>query len=312
VRVNETGCRPRIEPEYLTFWLNSDVAQRTIKRIATPAIGQANLNPTEFQKYCLIPVPPKPQRLRIGSILQTWDQAIIKQRRLIAAKESEREYYVSEHLSSSHWNAAPIGAVIAAVSRPIPTPKTAYMALGIRSHGKGTFQRLIERPDEIDMETVYSVGSEDLIANITFAWEGAVALARPEDAGCYVSHRFPTFAVDTQKVNRDFLGYVIGTRRFFYDLSIASPGGAGRNRVLNKKDFLKIEIPLPPRRSQDQIANFLKALDLEIDLLSKQLALLEKQNRALTRKLLTGELLVSVADDASHAGTMLPCEEAAQ
>ena len=46
-----------IEPEYLNYWLNSDIAQRTIKRIATPAIGQANLNPTELQKYCLVPIP---------------------------------------------------------------------------------------------------------------------------------------------------------------------------------------------------------------------------------------------------------------
>jgi type I restriction enzyme S subunit len=78
-----------IEPEYLNYWLNSDLAQRTIKRIATPAIGQANLNPTELQKYCLVPIPPAVQRKRIVEFLRKWDEAVNTTDRLIAAKRCE-------------------------------------------------------------------------------------------------------------------------------------------------------------------------------------------------------------------------------
>jgi len=301
-----------IEPEYLLYWLNSKIAQRTIKRIATPAIGQANLNPTEFQKYCLVPLPPKSQRMEIAAILRSWNIAIEKSRKLIAAKRSVRAYYMSKLLLASRWKKGPIGSVISAVARPIPTPKMAYRALGIRSHGKGTFQRLIERPDEIGMDTVYAVGSRDLIINITFAWEGAIALARAEDAGCYVSHRFPTFDVDTHKINRDVLGYAITTRHFFYQLGIASPGGAGRNRVLNKKDFLAIEIPLPPRFDQDQIALFFTTIDSEINLLSTQLARIEEQSRGLAQELLTGTRIVGISAKGINVKAPLVPEEAVQ
>jgi type I restriction enzyme S subunit len=68
--------RSKINPEFLNLWLNSNIAQRTIKRIATQAIGQANLNPTEFQKYCLVPLPPMAEQCRIADVLRTWDEAI--------------------------------------------------------------------------------------------------------------------------------------------------------------------------------------------------------------------------------------------
>lgn len=144
------------------------------------------------------------------------------------------------------------------------------------------------------METVYEVGPRDLIVNITFAWEGAIALAKPSDAGYYVSHRFPTFEVDEEKVNREFLGYAVRTRRFFHHLGIASPGGAGRNRVLNKHDFLEIDIPFPPKNEQDRIAAFLGTADREIELLEAQKTAIEKQKRGLMQKLLTGEWRVSL------------------
>ncbi|WP_334401492.1 restriction endonuclease subunit S [Bradyrhizobium sp. AZCC 2289] len=301
-----------IEPEYLNYWLNSDLAQRTIKRIATPAIGQANLNPTELQKYCLVPIPPAVQRKRIVEVLRKWDEAIDTTDRLIVAKRSNRDYHYRNLVSWSRCKTVPIGSVVEAVARPVPTPKTAYKALGLRSHGKGTFQRIIERPEEIDMETVYVVGPHDLIVNITFAWEGAIALAQAEDAGCFVSHRFPTFEVKEDRVNRDFLGYAVGSRRFFHNLGIASPGGAGRNRVLNKTAFLKLEIPFPPKPEQDRIARYLLELDKEIEILKSYRAAIEKQRRGLLQNLLTGQWSMPVRDSDVDAAAARVTEEAAQ
>jgi type I restriction enzyme S subunit len=171
---------------------------------------------------------------------------------------------------------------------------------------------MIERPEEIDMETVYVVGPHDLIVNITFAWEGAIALTKAEDAGCFVSHRFPTFEVKEDKVNREFLGYAVGSRRFFHNLGIASPGGAGRNRVLNKTAFLKLEIPFPPKAEQDRIARYLSDLDREVAILKSYRAAIEKQRRGLLQNLLTGEWRVPVRDCDVDAMAARVAEEAAQ
>ncbi len=248
----------------------------------------------------------------IGKILGHWHNAIETVSRLIAATEKRREYLTRMLMSNSNWPKCPIGDVISAISRPLPTPKTAYKAVSIRSHGKGTFQRTVDRPEEIDMDTVYAVGARDLIVNITFAWEGAIALAKPIDAGCFVSHQFPTFEIDESKIYRDFLGYAVRTRRFFYDLGIASPGGAGRNRVLNKTEFLKIKIPLPSAGIQRNIAEVLNIANHEIELLNSEQDVLEKQKRGLMRKLLSGEWRVPLPEPGSGTPGSRSVVEAAQ
>ena len=84
---------------------------------------------------------------------------------------------------------------------------------------------------------------------------------RPEDTGALVSHRFPTYQFDQNAVLPEFFRYPILDQQFIYNLGVISPGGAGRNRVLNKSDFLKIELALPEVAEQQKIADCLGSLD---------------------------------------------------
>ena len=77
--------------------------------------------------------------------------------------------------------------------RPVDKPNEPYIRIGIRSHAKGTFQELVENPAEVNMDTLYVVKKDDIVVNITFAWEHAIALAIEEDDGKLVSHGFPTY-----------------------------------------------------------------------------------------------------------------------
>jgi type I restriction enzyme, S subunit len=79
-----------------------------------------------------------------------------------------------------------------------------------------------------------------------------------------------------------------------HELGLVSPGGAGRNRVLSKGDFLRIKVELPSLEEQQRIAGVLETCDREIELLEKQLAALREQKRGLMQKLLTGEVRVKV------------------
>ena len=87
---------------------------------------------------------------------------------------------------------------------------------------------------------------------------------------------------------------MIRTPRFIYELGVISPGGAGRNRVLSKRDFLKIRIMLPPLEEQKRIANVLCDADREIGLLNQKLETLHCQKKGLMQQLLTGRVRVSV------------------
>lgn len=243
---------------------------------------------TETYSKVKIPLPPVPEQKAIAALLSTWDEAIEKVERLIQAKERYKLGELHSRISSQKANST-IGAFAKPVVRKVDKPEESYVAVGIRSHFKGTFQRLVEDPRTVNMDSLYRVKENDLILNITFAWEGAIALVKKEDEECYVSHRFPTYEIKRSKAEPCFIRQLIMSSRMKYDLSNISPGGAGRNRVLNKKDFLKMPIWLPDLEAQKNIGEYLGAIDKEIDLLKQLADKYKTQKRGLMQKMLTGE-----------------------
>ncbi|MDD3436191.1 MAG: restriction endonuclease subunit S [Candidatus Gastranaerophilales bacterium] len=201
------------------------------------------------------------------------------------------EGYKKEHgfIAPKKWDIPTINKIVKATSRPVDKPKEGYWRLGIRSHAKGTFHTFVENPETVAMDELYKVKENDLVLNITFAWEHAIAVANKEDEGKLVSHRFPTYEFKPDSV-AGFYKYVIVQPRLREMLCNISPGGAGRNRVLNKTDFLKLNIPKPPKTEQHNIAEILSNCDRVIEL--KENLLTEKQNQKtwLMQRLLTSEI----------------------
>jgi type I restriction enzyme S subunit len=139
------------------------------------------------------------------------------------------------------WKEKRLDEFLIPTFREVCKPNDKYLAIGVRSHAKGTFQRTDSEPDKIAMETLYQVREGDLIVNITFAWEGAIALVKKTDDGGFVSHRFPTYTFDQTVVLSEYFRQVFIQKRFRSLLDLISPGGAGRNRVLSKSNFLAIK-----------------------------------------------------------------------
>jgi type I restriction enzyme S subunit len=183
------------------------------------------------------------------------------------------------------WSKRQLGEILTPILREREKPAVPYTGLGIRSHGRGTFQKELEQPEKTSMERLYEVDSNDLIVNITFAWEGAIAIVRPEDSGALVSHRFPTYQFDQNAVLPEFFRYPILNKQFIYNLGVISPGGAGRNRVLNKADFLKIELALPEVAEQQKIADCLGSLDDLIATEGRKLEALRQHKQGLMQQL---------------------------
>ncbi|WKZ61954.1 MAG: restriction endonuclease subunit S [Saprospiraceae bacterium] len=188
------------------------------------------------------------------------------------------------------WEQKAIGDVFELNARPINKPLDNYKSIGIRSHFKGTFQRLDSDPSKNVMDTLFEVKENDLIVNITFAWEGAVAIASKDDEGGLVSHRFPTYINDKKKVDIDFFRFLFPTPEFKRTLTLISPGSAGRNRVLKKSDFLKIKFLFPTLPEQTRIASFLTVLDKKIAQLKQKKTLLEQYKKGVMQKLFSQEL----------------------
>lgn len=250
-----------------------------------------HINTSELGRF-ILPLPSLAEQKRLAEILGTWDAAIEKTEQLIALRARQKAWILTQVISSS-GKTTKLGLFLKQASRPVQKPTEPYWAVGIRSHGKGTFQRFVKDPSSVDMEELYALNRDNLIVNITFAWEGAIAFVKPEDERCLVSHRFPTYEINREIADPFFVKYIVNCKAFFSQLALISPGGAGRNRVLNKKDFLKLEVSLPPLAEQKRLAQILATTDLLIEKETSLLAALKSQKRGLMQKLLTGQWRMS-------------------
>lgn len=188
------------------------------------------------------------------------------------------------------WEDVSLQEFLIPTLREVDKPTDLYLAIGIRSHCKGTFQKPNSDPSKIAMEKLFIVKENDLIVNITFAWEGAIAIVKKEDDSGLVSHRFPTYTFNENISTHNFFRYVFVQKQFRATLELISPGGAGRNRVLSKKDFLKIKVKLPLITEQKNISDFLNSIDEKIQQLSKKKDLLEKYKKAVMQKIFNQEI----------------------
>jgi len=125
-----------------------------------------------------------------------------------------------------------------------------YPELGIRSFGKGTFHKPALDFLAVGSKKLYRIEPGDLVFNNVFAWEGAVAVAQPEDEGRFGSHRFITCVPRPGVATADFLCFYFLTPEGLEQIGEASPGGAGRNRTLGLEKLAEIVVPVPPYDQQ--------------------------------------------------------------
>lgn len=191
---------------------------------------------------------------------------------------------VHGYIIPNDWNIVPIKKIARQVKRSVEKPSESYYRLSVRSHAKGTFHSFVENPETVAMEELFQVKENDLIVNITFAWEHAIAIVKKEDNNLLVSHRFPTYEFNSN-ASVKFYENIIKLPKIKKMLSDMSPGGAGRNRVLNQTDFYNsLYIPYTNFKEQEKIAKILNCCDEVIELKQKLLEEISKEKSILMAK----------------------------
>lgn len=269
-----------------------------LKKIAT-GISVFSISKSNLQKL-LIPIPTLPEQKKIATILSTWDAAIDNCKAIIQNLQQRNKGLAQELLTGKirvkgfeeKWKITSLNECLNYTPRVVPKPTGNYLALGLRSHGKGVFHKQGIDPEDVAMDVLYEVKENDLIVNITFAWEQALAIVSKQDEGGLVSHRFPTYTFKTEKAIPEFFRHFIIQKYFKYLMELISPGGAGRNRVMSKIDFLKLELKLPNANEQKAIANILDAAKAELNQYQQKLQTLQHQKKGLMQQLLTGKIRV--------------------
>ena len=198
---------------------------------------------------------------------------------------------------NTEWPVRPIGELLRRVRQPVDVqPGLIYQEIGIRSHCKGIFHKPPTTGEEIGNKRVFWVKPGCLMFNIIFAWEQAVAMTSENEAGMIASHRFPMYTSRNGKLLPEYAWRYFSSSRGKYDLGIASPGGAGRNKTLGQAEFDQLKIPVPPIALQRMAIDTLAAADRAIARTEDLIDAKQKLKAELAERLLTGKLKIGLFD----------------
>lgn len=251
-------------PRYLEWYTRTDQFVDLCRRASEGSTNRVRIREDRLLSM-EVPVPSLPQQEMIAAKLER-----------VAALTARREEQAvtCKHESHAILQAAyrkiadnaprlPMAAVAPLKRRPVEVhPDRTYPELGVRSFGRGPFHKPILDGTSVGSKKLFQIREGDLLLNIVFAWEGAVAVARPEDDGYFGSHRFLTCVPDQDLVTSDYLCYHFLTPSGTKQLGTASPGGAGRNRTLGLKKLDAIHVPVPPIRLQTWFSRLLSRVEV--------------------------------------------------
>jgi type I restriction enzyme M protein len=130
--------------------------------------------------------------------------------------------------------------------------KETYKRITVKLYGKGIFERDEVIGKKIGTKRQFKVRSGQLLLSKIDARSGAFGIIPKELDGAIVTGNFWTFEIDTDKVNSDYLAYLLTSNTFYSVCKLASSGVTNR-KYLNEDKFLAMKIELPERVQQDKI-----------------------------------------------------------
>jgi type I restriction enzyme S subunit len=285
-----------VDERYLFQYLKAPFLMDYVDKKATGGTIK-HLNQNILVDFPVV-MPKKTEQVSIGNFFQIIDTLITlhqrKYEKLVNIKKSMLDKMFPQNGASvpeirfkgftDPWEQRKFGEVVDKYEDPVETPHDGYYRLGIRSHAKGTFHSYVEKGHELETAQMYRVAAGNFIVNITFGWEHAVAITNESDAGKLVSHRFPQYSFHDDMLP-EFFKYVIADEDFRHWLWLASPGGAGRNRVLKLDEMLNYEMVLPSKEEQQRIAAIFCNLDTLITLHQRKLEKLQNIKKSCLEKM---------------------------
>lgn len=259
-----------LDARYLDHYCRTERFRTQVE--AQGSTNYAAIRPADVLAYT-IPLPPLTEQQTLVARLDALAEKTRQVEAHLDAVERDAEHLLALRFRDAIANAPlrPMAEVAPLVRREQSIDLNgSYPELGIRSFGKGTFHKPPLSGSEVGTKRLYRIEPGDLLFSNVFAWEGAIAIAQPEDANRFGSHRFITCVADRRLASADFLRYYFLTDEGMLKIGEASPGGAGRNRTLGLEKLMAIEVPTPPL-----------AVQLTFDRLQAEVAALKAKHTAI-------------------------------
>lgn len=293
-----------VDARWLSTVIGSKKCRQLIQAMATgTSQSMKNISQEAFSSLPLT-LPPLPEQRRIAEILRTWDEAIEKTERLIAAKEKRRDALLIDlengrfgpAKSRARWVAVTVADIMSLASRRVDWDERAtYRLITVKRASGGIVFRGDKLGSEIKTKDMYEVRAGDFVISKRQVVHGAWAMATPTHDRTHVSKEYACFEPRGGKLWMPFFGWLSRTKRLRHIALLCSYGVDIEKMVLDM-DWLQESRVLIPEfvTEQKRIAEVLDCAELEIDLLRRERDTLDTQKRGLMQKLLTGEWRVAV------------------
>ena len=240
-------CTDLLESAYLEYYVKTHSFQQDCAIESSGTTKRTRLKEDKLLQI-EIPLPSLDEQRRIVERIKEVELRLVQI--TILQEETEQAIYgillgayrriVANAPQNSMAEVAPL------VRRTVKiVPDEEYPELGLRSWGKGTFHKPAIKGSELNGKRLYKIEAGDLVFSNVFSWEGAVAVARPEDDGRFGSHRFISRVAKPGIASAQFLYFHFMTEEGLQQLREASPGSVGRNRTLGLKALDAIQVPVP-------------------------------------------------------------------
>lgn len=269
----------QIDPAFMGWMVRSRHFVDLCKAASEGTTNRVRIKEDRFLAQQIV-LPPLAEQQAIVSRLDTLADKARQVNERLDAIERDADQLLAVRFRDAIAGAPmrPMAEVAPLVRREVAIElEGSYPELGIRSFGKGTFHKPPLSGADVGTKRLFRIEPGDLLFSNVFAWEGAIAVAQPEDAGRYGSHRFITCRVDPEVTSPEFLRYYFLTDAGLEKIGEASPGGAGRNRTLGLEKLMAIEVPIPPLATQRSF----DALQAKVAALKARHATIRQANEAL-------------------------------
>ena len=311
--------REQVVPDYLVEHLNSSVGRARMRGLHVGS-SMLHINTSELAQYRL-PIPPLPEQQKIAAILSTWDEAIEKLTKLIAAKRRRKQGLMQRLLTGKHllppgtedgeyhfmrnpigalapgWRSVPLSKLFVRVQRQNDSTPKPVLTISAKSgflHQEAKFSKVIAGRN-IEQYTLLYQGEFAYNKGNSYTYpQGCVYRLTGHDQAA-VPNVYFCFRI-TDKADPAFFESYFEAGLINRQLQRVINTGVRNNGLLNlsAKDFFASKVHLPTIDQQWEIGALFKEMGTEIDFLEGQLKALQTQKRGLMQKLLTGQWRVAV------------------
>ena len=284
-----------INPYFMCIYMEHVTANNGVAKI----VGETSIAHLTREKLCAleIPCPSKEQQDKIVKTIRTWDTAIEKTERLIAAKEKQlnalyQNYFQPGSPENKNWQSHRIGEFVnVRKERSVPTEEMPLYSLTIEDGVTAKTDRYNREFLVKDQQAkTYKVAHpRDIVFNPSNLRWGAIARSEVPTK-VTLSPIYEVLEVNDSLIDNDFLTHAITCPRQV-GIFATKVEGTLIERMAVKVDVFQLSEILVPQsvEEQQQVAKILNAVKREARILRTLAEKYRVQKRDLMRRLLTGE-----------------------